>query len=190
MRATGWLRRNPLEAGWAVFAAANWAGMVVWPSWETIPFHFVWISLTIVYGFRVWSSNVTSAILGVVGAILAVRGLFLHTTDPGVVQSPLAGLGFVWTPKLSGLKNPSTWLAAAGQIFFTLSVGMGSIHCYASYLGKNQDIALNAASAGWMGRAAASGPWNTPGSIPTGRWMSGSPPPPFTKAASTWPRRI
>ncbi|HKI95312.1 MAG TPA: sodium-dependent transporter [Gemmatimonadales bacterium] len=84
------------------------------------------------------------------GAILAVRGLFLHTTDPGVVQSPLAGLGFVWTPKLSGLKNPSTWLAAAGQIFFTLSVGMGSIHCYASYLGKNQDIALNAASAGWM----------------------------------------
>ena len=27
----------------------------LWPSWETIPFHFVWISLTLVYGFRVWT---------------------------------------------------------------------------------------------------------------------------------------
>jgi len=84
------------------------------------------------------------------GAVLAVRGLTLTTADPGVVQSPLAGLNFVWHPDLSGLRNPSTWLAAAGQIFFTLSVGMGSIHCYASYLGKDQDIALNASSAGWM----------------------------------------
>ena len=42
------------------------------------------------------------------------------------------------------------WLAAAGQIFFTLSLGMGSIHCYASYVRKKGDIALNAASAGWM----------------------------------------
>jgi SNF family Na+-dependent transporter len=67
-----------------------------------------------------------------------------------VVQSPLEGLNFVWNPQLSGLTNPSTWLAAAGQIFFTLSVGMGSIHCYAAYLNRNQDIALNAASAGWM----------------------------------------
>jgi neurotransmitter:Na+ symporter, NSS family len=29
-------------------------------------------------------------------------------------------------------------------------VGMGSIHCYAAYVGRKQDIALNAASAGWM----------------------------------------
>jgi len=46
--------------------------------------------------------------------------------------------------------NPSTWLAAAGQVFFTLSVGMGSIHCYAAYVRHEDDIALNAASAGWM----------------------------------------
>ena len=35
------------------------------------------------------------------------------------------------------------WLAAAGQIFFTLSVGMGSLQAYASYLSKKDDIALN-----------------------------------------------
>ena len=82
--------------------------------------------------------------------VLAVRGLTLDTSDPGVLQSPLEGLNFVWAPNFDGLGNPSTWLAAAGQIFFTLSVGMGSIHCYASYLREQEDIALNAASAGWM----------------------------------------
>ena len=41
-------------------------------------------------------------------------------------------------------------MAAAGQIFFTLSLGMGSIHCYASYLKEKEDIALNAMTAGWM----------------------------------------
>jgi signal transduction histidine kinase len=66
MRVTGWLRRNPLEAAWAVFAAANLAAMVAWSSWETIPFHFVWISLTIVYGIRVWPSRTMWAVLSVV----------------------------------------------------------------------------------------------------------------------------
>ncbi len=84
------------------------------------------------------------------GAVLAVRGLLLGPGDPGVVQSPFEGLNFVWQPDTSGLRDPSTWLAAAGQIFFTLSVGMGSIHCYAAYVKRDQDIALNAASAGWM----------------------------------------
>lgn len=82
--------------------------------------------------------------------VLVVRGLMLGPGDPGVVQSPLAGLAFVWNPDLSGLGQPTVWLAAAGQIFFTLSVGMGSIHCYAAYVSRKQDIALNAASAGWM----------------------------------------
>lgn len=84
------------------------------------------------------------------GAVLAVRGLLLGPGDVGVVQSPLDGLNFVWEPRLAGLLDPSTWLAAAGQIFFTLSVGMGSIHCYASYIRYEDDVALNAASAGWL----------------------------------------
>jgi SNF family Na+-dependent transporter len=83
--------------------------------------------------------------------VLVVRGLVLDPgVDPGVVQPPLEGLNFVWAPQMQGLTNPTTWLAAAGQISFTLSVGMGSIHCYAAYVRRHQDIALNAASAGWM----------------------------------------
>ncbi len=96
------------------------------------------------------AAKIGMPLLLIFGAVLVVRGLMLEPGDPGVVQSPLEGLNFVWNPNLSGLSNPTVWLAAAGQIFFTLSVGMGSIHCYASYLSRKQDIALNAASAGWM----------------------------------------
>jgi len=60
------LRRYRVELLWAAFALLNYAAMVVWPSWETIPFHFVWISLTLLYGFRVWASRMTLTILATV----------------------------------------------------------------------------------------------------------------------------
>ncbi len=63
---TAWLLRNRVDLAWGAFAIANLAAMIAWPSWETIPFHFVWISLTIVYGFRVWSPPVTLAVLATV----------------------------------------------------------------------------------------------------------------------------
>jgi SNF family Na+-dependent transporter len=110
----------------------------------------VWIlSRGLAKGIEI-AAKIGMPLLIVFGAVLAVRGLTLTTGDPGVVESPLAGLNFVWNPQLSGLANPSTWLAAAGQVFFTLSLGFGSIHCYAAYVRQQDDIALNAASAGWM----------------------------------------
>ncbi|MGN6869540.1 MAG: sensor histidine kinase [Solirubrobacteraceae bacterium] len=60
------LRRYRVELLWAVFAAANYGAMIAWPSWETIPFHFVWISLTLLYGFRVWPMRATLIVLGFV----------------------------------------------------------------------------------------------------------------------------
>ncbi|MBN2068359.1 MAG: sodium:calcium symporter [Opitutales bacterium] len=48
---------------------------------------------------------------------------------------------------LSQLKRPSLWLRAAGQIFFSLSVGYGTILTYASYLKSNDDIVLSGLSA-------------------------------------------
>ncbi len=45
------------------------------------------------------------------------------------------------------LLNPQVWLAAAGQIFFSLSVGFGIILTYASYLSRKDDIVLSGLSA-------------------------------------------
>lgn len=87
------------------------------------------------------------------GVILAVRGLTLGTTGASDIfpdANAWDGLNFLWTPQFDSLTNPKVWLAAAGQIFFTLSVGMGTIQCYASYLKEKDDVALNAVSAGFM----------------------------------------
>jgi NSS family neurotransmitter:Na+ symporter len=95
-------------------------------------------------------SKIGMPILIVFAAVLAVRGLMISpTTDPHSVASPLVGLNFVWEPKFDSLANPAVWLAAAGQIFFTLSIGMGSMHCYASYLRKDDDVTLNGSAGAW-----------------------------------------
>ncbi len=84
------------------------------------------------------------------GIFLAVRGITLTAGEAGAVNDGTVGLNFLWTPNYASIWDFKVWLAAAGQIFFTLSVGMGSIQCYASYMRKNDDVALNAMSAGWM----------------------------------------
>ena len=66
MPVIAWSRRNAVELAWAAFAAANLVAMVRWQTWETIPFHFIWVSLTLVYGFRVWRAGPTlTALTGV-----------------------------------------------------------------------------------------------------------------------------
>lgn len=84
------------------------------------------------------------------GLFLAFRAFTLKSGTDGAVFDGLVGLEYLWTPDFLSLSNPNVWLAAAGQIFFTLSVGMGTVHCYASYLNTKDDVALNAMSAGWM----------------------------------------
>lgn len=58
-----------------------------------------------------------------------------------------AGLGFMWNPDWAMLAEPSVWLAAAGQIFFSLSLGFGLILTYASYLRPDDDVVLSGLSA-------------------------------------------
>jgi signal transduction histidine kinase len=67
MRAIAFLHRR-LEFAWVLFAVANLVAMRLWESWETIPFHFIWVSLTLLYGFRIWPSSVTYLVLAVVVA--------------------------------------------------------------------------------------------------------------------------
>ena len=75
--------------------------------------------------------------------VLVVILLFLVAfalTQPGAVE----GVGFYLSPDYSRLTDPSVWIAAFGQTFFSLSVGMGVMLTYGSYLGKG-DLFRNAA---------------------------------------------
>lgn len=87
------------------------------------------------------------------GVILAIRGLTLGTSGASELfpdANAWDGLNFLWTPQYESILDLKVWMAAAGQIFFTLSVGMGTIQCYAAYMNSKDDIALNAVSAGFM----------------------------------------
>jgi neurotransmitter:Na+ symporter, NSS family len=89
-------------------------------------------------------ARIAMPLLLIFACILAIRIFFLGTPDPAQPENSVAnGFGFIWNPDLSLLGDPKIWLAAAGQIFFTLSVGMGTIHAYASYLKPTDDIALS-----------------------------------------------
>jgi SNF family Na+-dependent transporter len=58
--------------------------------------------------------------------------------------------GFIWNPVFRQLASPRVWLAASGQIFFTLSVGLGAIMTYASYLRRHDDLVLSSTTAASM----------------------------------------
>jgi signal transduction histidine kinase len=97
------LRRRWVEIAWGVFAAANVTAILLMSRWETIPFHFVWVSLTLVYGFRHWRFRTTMLLLLVViastGAALAVSIARGHQGPDELAEVPLMAamfLAMVW----------------------------------------------------------------------------------------------
>lgn len=84
-------------------------------------------------------------VMGVIGVVVLLRVLTLPSQGEG--QGVLDGLAFMWNPSFEALADPETWLAAAGQIFFSLSVGFGVIINYASYLKKKDDVVLSGLTA-------------------------------------------
>jgi NSS family neurotransmitter:Na+ symporter len=101
-----------------------------------------------------WFCQFAMPALVVCALIVLVRVLTLGTPDPALPEQSLVnGLGAMWNPTKSGqtlghaLANPEIWLAAAGQIFFSLSVGFGIIITYSSYVRKDDDVALSALTA-------------------------------------------
>jgi signal transduction histidine kinase len=63
-----------VDIAWGIFAVINLLGMLVFATWETVPFHFIWVSITILYGFRVWRMKPTLVVLG---AIIVLTGAVL-----------------------------------------------------------------------------------------------------------------
>lgn len=68
--------------------------------------------------------------------LLALRGLTL----PGSMD----GLAYYLAPNWDKLAEPETWIAAYGQVFFSLSVGWGILIAYASFRPSNSDVVNNA----------------------------------------------
>jgi signal transduction histidine kinase len=74
-----------LDAAWGVFTVLNLVAIIVFGPWETVPFHFIWVSLTILYGLRVWQSGPTLAVLS---AVVALTGIAIYVDVRGGYQQP------------------------------------------------------------------------------------------------------
>ncbi len=99
MPVIAWLRHRGLELLWVAFAALNVAAMVVWPTWETVPFHFIWISLTLLFGFRLWRPLGTYALLAIVagatGALIMLDAFRGDEPWGEIFEVPLMAAMFV-----------------------------------------------------------------------------------------------
>src|SRR6185437_6058060 len=88
---------------WVAFVLLNLLAMQLIPAWQTVPFLIIWISLTAVYGWRLWRFG--SALATVLVVTLATGGLIgwqvLRGKQDGdyLAEVPLLALlfvGMVW----------------------------------------------------------------------------------------------
>jgi signal transduction histidine kinase len=78
----GWLRGDRVrqfarahwvDIAWVVFIVLNLLAMRLIPAWQTVPFLIIWVSLTTIYGFRLW--RLGSTVLTVAVVTLSTGGL-------------------------------------------------------------------------------------------------------------------
>lgn len=129
-------------------------GVVAGGSFATAVFWAVTFSINIALVFRGISRGIerfcawAMPVMAVCALGVLIRVLTLGTPDPALPeQNVVAGLGYMWNPDFSALGDAQTWLAAAGQVFFSLSVGFGVILNYASYLKRRSDVVLSGLTA-------------------------------------------
>jgi NSS family neurotransmitter:Na+ symporter len=83
-------------------------------------------------------------LLVILATVILIRVLTLPSHEG---RGVLEGLNYMWQPDFGALNDPNIWLAAAGQVFFSLSIGFAIIITYASYVRSDDDVALSGATA-------------------------------------------
>jgi signal transduction histidine kinase len=93
------LRPFALDIAWAVFAGLNLAAMRLFPAWQTVPFLAIWVSLTVIYGFRLWRLQPTiltwAAVTLATGGIIGVQVLKGQQDADYLAEVPLIALMFL-----------------------------------------------------------------------------------------------
>ncbi len=130
---------GPLFADGAASVGSTFGGVLT--SWMTVVFTIGIWALNVLFlskGTRTIEAVVKLFVplMWVFMLMLVVRGL---TLDGG-----FDGLLYLFTPDFEGIKSPGVWQGACSQIFFSLSLGLGTMTAYASYLPKKSDTVTNA----------------------------------------------
>jgi two-component system OmpR family sensor kinase len=93
------LRSSWVDIAWVVFVGLNLAAMRLLPAWQTIPFLSIWVSLTVIYGFRMWRLQPTIMTLAAVtvatGGVIGVQVLQGQEEGEYLVEVPLIAMMFL-----------------------------------------------------------------------------------------------
>ncbi|WP_340562032.1 sodium-dependent transporter [Streptomyces sp. GSL17-111] len=138
--AEGFLFGTFLQVGDTPGELGGYVGGVFWPLlaiWVTV---LITLALGIRHGIET-AAKIFIPLLIIFFVVLVVRALTLEGAD--------LGLDALFTPDWDALTDGDVWVAAYGQIFFSLSVGFGIMITYASYLGRRSDLTGSALVAGF-----------------------------------------
>jgi two-component system OmpR family sensor kinase len=94
-----WCRSSLVDILWVAFVALNLAAMRLLPAWQTVPFLAIWVSLTVIYGFRLWRLQPTILTLAAVtlatGGIIGVQVIKGQQDADYLAEVPLIALMFL-----------------------------------------------------------------------------------------------
>ncbi len=128
----------------ALFAGGHGGVLVFWLITMALNVWFVFRGLSKgIEAFCKWAMPA----MAVIALIVLARVLTLHPNELHPDQNVESGLAYMWNPKFEELWKAKTWINAAGQIFFSLSVGFGVIINYASYCKRKDDVVLSGLTA-------------------------------------------
>jgi signal transduction histidine kinase len=94
-----WARANLVDIAWVTFIGLNLLAMHLFTAWQTVPFLIIWVTLTLIYGFRLW--RLGSTLVAVAVVTLITGGLIGWQVLTGVqdgdylAEVPLIAIMFV-----------------------------------------------------------------------------------------------
>ncbi len=135
----GWTIRYAIEAvlhGFSAAAGEHFAAVA--SGGDAVAFHIGFMLLTILIVVGGVKGGIERA------SLILMPMLFLIVIGLAIWATTLDGAGEGYAvylkPDLDELKNPTVWRAAAAQAFFSLSLGMGAMLTFASYLRRDQNL--------------------------------------------------
>ncbi|SIS40981.1 sodium-dependent transporter [Salimicrobium flavidum] len=152
-------------AGWALYYFVNYVtgnffqapaeggfegafGGFISQGWQPLFWSALFMTLTIIIVFSGVKKGIEMAnkiFMPLLALLLIILAGFSLSLD-----GAMEGLAFLFQPDWSALTQPSIYIQALGQAFFSLSLGMGALLTYGSYLSDDKRLPSAAVGIGLM----------------------------------------
>ena len=133
---TGWMMYY-----FVMFLTGNSAGLTFTGMITNAKVNVIFLAATVTIGFLVLSFDIQNGLERItkVMMVLLFVLLIVLAVHSGTLEGAKEGLKFYLVPEFSKI-NGSVLVGAMNQAFFTLSVGMGSMAIFGSYIGKERSL--------------------------------------------------